>query len=246
MLVEVTIPVYNEERDLAKSIHTLTKFLAGIDLFESQIVIADNASTDRTWEIAQELGKQYPNVKPFHLDQKGRGRALKAVWSQSRADIVSYMDVDLSTNIKFFPLLIHGIMLGYDLGTGSRLLQASQTSRCVKREIISRIYNLLVKSMFWNRFSDAQCGFKAVRRETAARLIPSIQNNNWFFDTELMLLAEKNGFKIFEVPVEWVEDLDTRVKIVRTAMEDVRGLIRVRLTSFRRPPHDESASTNVP
>lgn len=245
MLVEVTIPVYNEERDLAKSIHTLTKFLAGVDFFESHIVIADNASTDRTWEIAQELGKQYPNVRPFHLDQKGRGRALKTVWSQSQADIVSYMDVDLSTNIKFFPLLVHGIMLGYDIAIGSRLLQASQTSRCVKREIISRVYNSLVKAMFWNGFSDAQCGFKAVRREVAGRLIPQIENNNWFFDTELMLLAERHGFKIFEVPVEWIEDLDTRVKIMRTALEDVRGLVRVRLASFRRPVHDEASSTNI-
>ena len=243
MLVEVTIPVYNEERDLAKSIHALTKFLSEIKLFESQIVIADNASTDHTWEIAQELGKQYANVKPFHLDQKGRGRALKAVWSESKADIVSYMDVDLSTNIKFFPLLIHGIMLGYDLATGSRLLQASQTSRCFKREVISRTYNLLVKSMFWNRFSDAQCGFKAVRREVVNKLIPLIQNNNWFFDTELMLLAERFEFKTFEVPVEWIEDLDTRVKIMRTAMEDVRGLIRVRFTNFRRSSHAQNIST---
>lgn len=233
MQVEVTIPVYNEEADLSRSIHTLVEFLAGVRSFKSGIVIADNASTDRTWEIATELTKKFPNVTAVHIDQKGRGRALKTVWSASKADVVSYMDVDLSTNIKFFPLLIHGISLGYDLAVGSRLLQASQTRRCLKREVISRGYNLLVKAMFLNRFSDAQCGFKAIRREVAQRLLPHIQNNNWFFDTELMLLAEKHGFKIFEVPVEWIEDLDTRVNIIRTAAEDLKGLLRMRLAGFR-------------
>jgi hypothetical protein len=140
--------------------------------------------------------------------------------------------VDLSTNLKFFPLLIHGITIGYDLATGSRLLQASHTKRSLKREVISRGYNCLVKALFWNRFSDAQCGFKAVRREVALRLMPHTQNTNWFFDTELMLLAEKHGFSIFEVPVDWIEDLDTRVKIVSTALEDVRGLLRMRAAGF--------------
>ncbi|MCX7824830.1 MAG: glycosyltransferase family 2 protein [Verrucomicrobiae bacterium] len=233
MLVEITIPVFNEEHDLPVSIRKLTEFLRGVKWFESSIVIADNASTDRTWAIAQELERAHPNVRAFHLDQKGRGRALKTVWSQSRADVVSYMDVDLSTNLKFFPLLIHGISIGYDFATGSRLLQASHTKRSLKREVLSRGYNWLVKALFWNRFSDAQCGFKALRREVAQRLLPHVQNTNWFFDTELMLLAEKHGFSIFEVPVDWIEDLDTRVKIVPTALEDIRGLLRMRLTGFR-------------
>ena len=233
MHVEVTIPVFNEEHDLSVSIRKLMEFLGKVMWFESSVVIADNASTDRTWAIAQELEHAYPNVRALHLDEKGRGRALKAVWAQSRADIVGYMDVDLSTNLKFFPLLVHGLGIGYDLATGSRLLQASHTKRSLKREVISRGYNRLVKTLFWNHFSDAQCGFKAVRRDVAQRLLPHVQNTNWFFDTEMMLLAEKHGFSIFEVPVEWIEDLDTRVKIVRTAMEDVRGLLRMRAAGFR-------------
>ena len=232
MHVEVTIPVYNEEQDLPASIRKLAGFLGGVKWFESSIVIADNASTDRTWAIAQELERAHPNVRALHFDRKGRGFALKAVWSRSQADIVSYMDVDLSTNLKFFPLLIHGISIGYDLATGSRLLQASHTKRSLKREVISRGYNRLVKTLFWNRFSDAQCGFKAVRREAVQRLLPHVQNSNWFFDTEMMLLAEKHGFSIFEVPVEWIEDLDTRVKIARTVIEDVRGLLRMRAAGF--------------
>jgi glycosyltransferase involved in cell wall biosynthesis len=234
--VEVTIPVFNEERDLAHSTHALHDFLAKVTLFRSSIVIADNASTDGTWAIAQQLEKELPNVKALHIPKKGRGLALRTVWSQSQADVVSYMDVDLSTNLKFFPLLIHGISIGYDVAIGSRLLQASQTTRSFKREVISRIYNRMVKMMFFNDFQDAQCGFKAMRREAVQKLLPLVENNHWFFDTELLLLAEKHGFKIFEVPVEWIEDLDTRVKIFRTAMEDIRGLIRVRLHGFKQRP----------
>ena len=233
MRVEITIPVYNEEKDLPKSIETLSKFLAGVTLFESSIVIADNASQDRTWDLAQALERQYPNVRALHISQKGRGLALRTVWSQSQADVVSYMDVDLSTSLRFFPLVIHGIIIGYDVATGSRLLQASQTKRSLKRDVISRSYNHLVKLLFFNKFSDGQCGFKAIRREVAQRLLPHIQNNNWFFDTELLLLAEKHGLKIFEVPVEWVEDWESTVDIMRTATEDVKGLLRMRLAGFR-------------
>jgi len=240
MHVEVTIPVYNEERDLAPSIQKLHAFLKETAAFTSSIVIADNASTDRTWQIAQELERQCSNVRALHIPQKGRGLALRTAWSQSQADIVSYMDVDLSTNLKFFPLLVHGIGIGYDVAIGSRLLQASQTTRSLKRELISRSYNLLVKSLFFTRFSDAQCGFKALRRAVAQQLLPHIENDHWFFDTELLLLAEKHGFRIFEVPVEWIEDLDSRVKIVRTAIEDIRGLARMRLKGFKQRPGDPS------
>ncbi len=241
MHIEITIPVYNEERDLPPSIEKLHAFLRETTTFTSSIVIADNASTDRTWQIAQELERRFPNVRALHIPQKGRGLALRTVWSQSRADIVSYMDVDLSTNLKFFPLLVHGISIGYDVAIGSRILQASQTTRSLKREVVSRCYNLLVKSLFFSRFSDAQCGFKAVRRSVAQQLLRRIENDHWFFDTELLLLAEKHGFRIFEVPVEWIEDLDSRVKIFRTALEDVRGLLRMRLKGFKQrlgdPPH---------
>jgi hypothetical protein len=144
------------------------------------------------------------------------------------------MDVDLSTNLRFFPILIHGLELGYDVAIGSRLLQASQTQRSRKREALSRVYNGLVKLLFRNRFSDAQCGFKAVRRTVAAALLPLVENRGWFFDTELLLQAERRGYKIFEVPVEWIEDLDTKVKIVPTIAEDLAGLLRVRLAELRR------------
>jgi glycosyltransferase involved in cell wall biosynthesis len=232
--VEITIPVHNEQKDLDQNIGRLVEFVRSVGVFESRIVIADNASTDGTRAVAEDLARRYPNVAVVHLADKGRGGALRAVWSRSEADVVSYMDVDLSTNLKFFPLLIHGLSIGYDVAVGSRRLQASQTERCFKREIVSRGYNWIVKALFWNRFSDAQCGFKALDRRVAQRLLPHVRDNSWFFDTELMLLAEKWGHKIFEVPVEWIEDLDSRVRIVPTALEDLRGLVRMRLAGFDR------------
>lgn len=229
--VDVVIPVYNEEKDLPTSIETLHKFMTDNVSYDWRIVIADNASVDRTLEIAKALSERYPRVKYIHLDQKGRGRALRKSWLESDADIVSYMDVDLSTNLDAFPPLIAALSTGvYDVAIGSRLLPASRVTRQPKREIISRIYNLLIKLMFRNRFSDAQCGFKALTRRAVQALVPLVKDQAWFFDSELLLLAERKGFRIFEVPVEWVEDPDTRVKILSTAWEDIKGLVRVRFS----------------
>jgi len=232
MHAEVTIPVYNEENDLPKCIDRLSKFLAEQKLFESSIVIADNASTDHTWELAQALEKKYPNVKAVHIPKKGRGLALRTVWSQSKADIVSYMDVDLSTDIKYYPLLVQGLTVGYDIAIGSRLMQASRIERSSKREFLSRGYNILIKSMFWAGFSDAQCGFKALRRDVALKLLPHVKNNNWFFDCETLLLAARHGLRIFEVPVEWIEDPDTRATMFGSVVEHFSGLLRMRFTGF--------------
>jgi len=228
MLVNVTIPVYNEEEALASSIRTLHDFLHQHGRFDWEIVIADNASTDKTLDVAQKLAEEYAPVHVVHLDQKGRGRALKTVWNESRADILSYMDVDLSSNLYAFPPLIEALLGGgFDIGIGSRLLKASTTRRSIRREVISRSYNLLVKAFFFTKFSDAQCGFKAITRATARDLLPKIEDTGWFFDTELLVIGEKLGYRIFDLPVSWIEDLDSRVKIVRTAMDDIKGLFRV-------------------
>ena len=179
---------------------------------------------------------QHPGeVVCLHLDQKGRGRALRYAWLHSDADILSYMDVDLSTDIAFYPELIQAIVNGYDVATGSRLMAGSRTNRSPKREFISRSYNLLTKVSHFTRIQDMQCGFKAISRRAAQELVPLVQNNEWFFDTELLLLAEKFGYRVKEFPVRWVEDPDTRVKIVKTAMEDIRGLARLRLLPSARP-----------
>jgi len=231
--VDVVIPVYNEERALAQSVATLRQFLEQNMPRSWKIVIADNASIDKTWEVAQDLAQRYPDVAALHIDQKGRGRALRHSWLQSSADIVSYMDVDLSTDLKAFPPLIQAVEDGYDIAIGSRFLRGSRVKRSFKREFTSRSYNLIIKAMFWTKFSDAQCGFKALSRKAARELLPLTKDNEWFFDTELLILAEKKGSRIKEIPVVWVEDPDSRVHIIKTVRDDLKGLLRMRFRSLR-------------
>ena len=229
--VDVVIPVYNEERDLERSVTTLREFLQEYCPYRWRIVVADNASVDRTLEVAQKLSSLYPEVDYIHLDQKGRGRALRRAWLESDADIVSYMDVDLSTNLEAFPALIDGLVKGgHHIAIGSRLKKGAQVERQLRREIISRCYNLLIRAMFWNKFSDAQCGFKALTRKAVEDLVPMLKDQGWFFDSELLLRAEQKGYRIHEVPVEWVDDPDSRVNIVQTAWGDLKGLLRVRFS----------------
>lgn len=230
--VEVVVPVYNEEQALPRSIPVLREFLAG-DAFpyEWRILIADNASKDGTPDAARRLEEQFPGeVAYVRIEEKGRGRALKRTWGDSPMEIVSYMDVDLSTGLEAFPALIAAIAEeGNDVAVGSRLLPASRVKRSLGRRLLTRGYSLIIKALFSTRFSDAQCGFKAVQAGVARRLIPLIEDNNWFFDTELLILAERAGYRLKEVPVAWVEDFDTRVNVPKTVAEDLLGLARMRL-----------------
>jgi glycosyltransferase involved in cell wall biosynthesis len=228
--VDVVVPVYNEEKALPASIPRLVEFLRGSLPYEWRIVIADNASIDDTPAVSRKLEEEYPSeVTYFRIERKGRGYALKQTWGQGTADVMSYMDVDLSTGLDAFPPLIKAIAEdGFGVSTGSRLMRESKVDRSLKRTVLSRGYNLIIKAMMRTRFSDAQCGFKAISREVAQRVLPLIQDNNWFFDTELLVLAEKTGYRIKDIPVVWDEDKDTRVKIGATVSEDLRGLWRMR------------------
>ena len=233
--VEVVVSVYNEQDALPKSLPTLCAYLEAYFPYRWSVVIADNASTDATLCVAEELAFAHPRVSVLHLKEKGRGRALKAAWLASEADVLAYMDVDLSTNLWSFLPLVAPLATGHsDVAIGSRLLRGAMVTRQWKREAISRCYNLLVKAMFGNRFSDAQCGFKAIKRGVARELLPRIEDNEWFFDTELLLMAQERGYRVSEVPVDWVEDLDSRVEISSTAAKDVKGLLRVRAQRLRR------------
>jgi glycosyltransferase involved in cell wall biosynthesis len=238
--VDVVVPVYNEEKALPQSIPELRAFLQRPDFpWDWRVVIADNASIDNTPAVSKQLVIEYPDdVKYVRIERKGRGFALKQVWGQSDADVMSYMDVDLSTGLEAFPPLIKAVAEdGYAVSTGSRLMRKSKIERSLKRTVLSRGYNYIVKGMLWTRFSDAQCGFKAISREVAQKVLPLIQDNNWFFDTELLVLAEKMGYRIKDIPVRWVEDPDTRVKIGSTISEDLRGLWRMQTQRpWRRKP----------
>lgn len=227
-LVDVIVPVYNEEADLAASVLRLESYLAESFPYSYRIVIADNASTDGTWSIAQRLAARHRTVWAVHLDAKGRGRALRQVWLASDADVVAYMDVDLSTDLKALLPLVAPLVSGHsDLAIGTRLARGSRVARGPKREFISRTYNLILRASLGASFSDAQCGFKAIRRDVAQQLLPLVEDNNWFFDTELLVLAQRAGLRIHEVPVDWVDDPGTTVDIVATATEDLRGVWRL-------------------
>jgi glycosyltransferase involved in cell wall biosynthesis len=230
--IEIVVPVYNEERTLALSVRRLHRFLRAEFPFRWQITIADNASTDITPDIAAELARTLPHVSWLRLERKGRGRALRAAWSASEAQVVCYMDVDLSTDLRALLPLVAPLLSGHsDIAIGSRLAHGARVVRGPKRELISRAYNRLLRVALRARFSDAQCGFKAVRRDLAADLLPAVRDESWFFDTELLVLAQRRGLRIHEVPVDWVDDPDSRVKIVRTAVDDLRGVARLLATS---------------
>ena len=226
--LEIVVPVHDERETLERSIRVLRRFLrAHVD--ESwAITIADNASTDGTAELADRLAAELPGVQALHLAEKGRGRALKRAWLGSSADVVAYLDVDLSTDLRALPPLVAPLLSGHsDVAIGTRLARASRVVRGPKREFISRTYNFLLHRALGVTFSDAQCGFKAMRRDVAQSVLPHVEDTGWFFDTEMLVIAERAGLRIHEVPVDWVDDAESSVDIANTAKGDLKGMLRV-------------------
>ncbi|TMR93419.1 glycosyltransferase [Nonomuraea basaltis] len=225
--LDIVIPVLNEERALPGCVRTLAGFLDGFPL-PWRITIVDNGSTDATWLVATALAREFDRVLARRIDVRGRGAALRAAWRDSPADIVAYMDVDLSTDLDALFPLVAAVASGHsEIAVGTRLAHSARTRRSLRREVVSRAYNALLRYGFGAGFSDAQCGFKAARTDVVRPLMDKIEDNSWFFDTELLLLAEHNGLRVHEVPVDWIEDVDSRVRVVRTAIDDLKGLARV-------------------
>ncbi len=226
--VDVVVPVHNEEADLGPSVRRLHRFLSESFPLRWRITIADNASTDGTLGQALVLAQELADVHVLRLERKGRGRALRAAWSASDAAVVAYMDVDLSTDLRALLPLVAPLLSGHsDVAIGTRLASGARVVRGPKRELISRAYNTILHTTLRTRFSDAQCGFKAVRTDAARTLLPEVEDDGWFFDTELLVLAQRRGLRIHEVPVDWVDDPDSRVDIVRTALDDLKGVARL-------------------
>jgi len=253
--VDVVVPVHNECADLERSVRRLHAYLTAQLPVSFRVTIADNASDDGTWAIAVRLRDSLPGVAAVRLEEKGRGRALRQVWLASDAEVLAYMDVDLSTDLAALLPLVAPPLSGHsDLAIGTRLDRSARVVRGPKREIISRAYNLLLRTTLATRFSDAQCGFKAIRADVARDLLPLVEDSGWFFDTELLVLAERAGLRIHEVPVDWVDDPDSRVDIVATALADLKGIVRVSraLAGGRLPlaalrsPRQAEASTGAP
>lgn len=191
--IDVVVPVHNAERDLARSVRRLHAFLRDEVPFSARITIADSASTDATPAIAEELASELGDVRVLHLNETGRGRALAASWLTSDARVVAYMDVDMSTDLRALLALVAPIMSGHS--------ELSVGRRGPRREVFSRAYNILLRAMLRVRFRDAQRGFKALRADVARRLIPEVVDRGRFFDTELMVRAERAGLRIHELPV---------------------------------------------
>jgi putative flippase GtrA len=243
-VLDVVIPVHNEQYTVAASVRRLHHHLVQTFPYPFRITVADNASTDATSAVASGLVAELPEVALVRLPEKGRGRALKQVWSASDAPILAYLDVDLSTDLDALWPLVAPLMSGHsDVAIGSRLARGARVVRGAKREVISRCYNLVLRAALGARFTDAQCGFKAIRADVAAELLPMVEDHTWFFDTELLILAQRCGLRIHEVPVDWFDDPDSRVDVVATALDDLRGVVRVRrtLASGRLPVADVAA-----
>jgi putative flippase GtrA len=227
-VLDIVIPVFDEERDLPGSVRRLHHFLATEVPYPARITVADNASTDGTLAVARRLARELPDVDVLHLDAKGRGGALREAWMSSTATVVAYMDVDLSTDLTALMPLVAPLISGHsDVAIGSRLSASSRVVRGPKREFVSRSYNLILRGVLGARFSDAQCGFKAIRADVAHQLLPLVADTGWFFDTELLVIAERAGLRIHEVPVDWIDDPDSRVDVLRTAVDDLKGCWRV-------------------
>ncbi len=230
--VNIVLPVYNEEAELATSVATLVRFLTkDLSDFSWHVTIADNASKDKTAQIARRLSRAYMFVSFEHLPQKGRGRAVKHVWRKGEYDYLAYMDIDLSTDLKHFPSLLRTLTRGYDIAIGSRNARGARVyGRGLLRSITSKGYIALIKMFFWVHFTDAQCGFKAVTRRVVTELIPKIKDNEWFFDSELLIVGEKSGYRIWEEPVTWIDNPGSTVRVMRTALGDLKGLWRLWVT----------------
>src|SRR5262245_9203738 len=226
--IDVVVPDLNEAHVLERSICHLHRFFERHVPFAWRLIIAENGSSDGTADVAERLASAMPRVNFLLIGQRGRGRALRTAWMRPEADILCYTDVDLSTELEAFPRLFRALLEGYDVAIGSRLARGAQTRRSLKREIISRIYNTVLRWSLHVGFSDAQTGFKAITREVADRVLPLVEDQSWFLDTELLVLSEKLGYRIADIPVRWIEDDDSRVKIVKTALDDLKGVARLR------------------
>ncbi len=228
MDVLITFPVYNEAETLEKSIRSTIEFLKKMHITVCRIVVADNASTDNTPAVMERISREFPFVKYVRIPIKGRGVALRTVWKESDCDILTFMDIDLSTSLDAFPCMLREFSQGADIVVGSRLIKGSVVQRGFKREVLSRGYNALIKAFYFTKIHDMQCGFKGVRKEVFMKLEPFIKDNEFFFDTELLLIAEKIGFKIKEIPVDWIDDSGSTVKIGKTVRDYIKNSAELR------------------
>lgn len=242
MLVDFCLPVKDEEKILKRSLDKLLAYLSGQDFnFSWRIVGLINGSSDNSLDIFKDFQQHYPSqILYLAVVESGRGGALKEYWRQSSADLLVYMDADLAVSLANVPALLRPLLDNSgDLVIGSRLLSAARIKRSWSREIISQSYNIISRYLLQHQISDLQCGFKAIRRAVFNELAPYLQDNSWFFDTELVILALRLGYRVREIPVDWQENRYGRrhstVKIMRDSWRFLKNswLFRQRLQKIK-------------
>jgi glycosyltransferase involved in cell wall biosynthesis len=230
--IEITIPILNEEFRLEQGVTEAVEFLENSGIDNYSIVLADNGSTDNTEQIAQSLTKRFPTVKAIKVSKRGVGLALKQSWGSSEADFIGYMDVDLATDLNHI-LEAYRILQGeeVDVVNGSRLLPNSQVkNRSIIRGITSHGFNYLLKALLKVNISDGMCGFKFLKKTSYDKILKSgLENNEWFFCTELLVKAEWMGMNIHEIPVKWEDDSDSRVELFKTITKYLKEIKRLKL-----------------
>jgi len=228
MKLSIILPVYNEAKILESSLLEIEKFLKSME-YDYEIILAEDGSEDGSDRICEEMASGKKRIKYYHSDKRlGRGKALKRAFLKTSGDVLIYFDVDLATELFSLKELVKKIEIGYDISIGSRLIPGSETNRFFLREIASRIYNLLARFLFQTKIKDLQCGFKAFRRTTLPFLLKS-KSDDWFWDTETLLLAEKEGMKISEIPVKWKEGKKSRVNVVKDSIIMGLNLIKLKI-----------------
>ncbi|MFA5048005.1 MAG: glycosyltransferase [Patescibacteria group bacterium] len=211
--VLVVLPVYNEEIILAENTKRTAEFMrASFPTKNFKIVIADNNSSDRTGEIGRKLAEELPEVEYFFLNRQGKGLAWRQAFQKYQVDIYIVMDSDLAVELEAVKRLVETINDGYDLVVGSRFLKQSKLVRSVWRDFVSRTYRFLARKILRTKVSDFQCGFKAINNQVRDRVLPLTKDDGFFLDTEIIVWAEKLGFKVKEIPVDWSEFRNTKRK----------------------------------
>ena len=228
-MIEITIPILNEEKTLDKQVRKAYIYIKQNlnDFGIIHIMLVDNGSTDNTQEIARLLCLELPGVYYLRLEEKGVGRALKYSWGQSKADIIGYMDLDLATDLCYLRSALEGLTVDQvDIVNGSRLAKGARViGRSFIRNVTSRIFNFIVKMVFNTSFSDGMCGFKFLKRSCLENLLEAgAKSDGWFFASEILITGEYLGYRVSEIPIQWTDDPDSKVKIGKLGIEYIKAM----------------------
>ncbi|MCW3140831.1 MAG: glycosyltransferase family 2 protein [Methanophagales archaeon] len=229
--ISVVLPAHNEAERIEDAVNQTRKALAEF-ASSFEIIIAEDGSTDGTAEIASRIEAENSFVKHIHSEERlGRGKALSRAFKLATGEILAYLDVDLSTDMKHLKELINAIKEEhYDFATGSRMLKGSEVKRSFKRAALSKVFNFLVRKILRSKISDHQCGFKSFRKETLIPLLNEITDEHWFWDTEMLVRAQRNSYKIKEIPVRWEDKggAGTKVNAFKDGLTMFYKIIKLR------------------